>query len=114
MQKMKLPLIDSCDDCGACCMGQSALPIHLAGDYFTLESVKPLPEWLRAELRDLGDKFDRDGFPADNAPCIWFDAESRRCRHYEYRPEICRDEVVPGDEGCRLWRAEKGIACKPS
>ena len=98
----------SCIDppCGACCTEQAALPIHLANPNATLRlpGVKPLPKKLRLELLALAEKYLREGFPPDGSPCIWFDQESRLCKHYEFRPELCRDEVLPGDESCRIWR----------
>lgn len=44
-------------------------------------------------------------------PCLWFDTETKRCRHYEYRPETCRDPDVmfPGNEACRATRRHFGI-----
>ena len=105
--KKSLPVL-SCTDppCGACCAEQAALPIHLANPNETcrLPGVNPLPEILRLELLALAEKYMRDGFPPDGSPCIWFDEKSRLCKHYEFRPELCRDEVLPGDESCQLWR----------
>lgn len=38
-------------------------------------------------------------------PCLWYDAETKRCAHYENRPETCRDAVmVPGNEACLATR----------
>lgn len=107
--KHSLPMVTSCEGCGACCTEQAALPIHLVGEKFRLEPVSPLPESLKAELRDAVERFLRDGFPPDGSPCIWYDAEKRQCKHYEHRPELCRDEVTVGDEACRRWRQRKGI-----
>lgn len=38
-------------------------------------------------------------------PCLWFDEATRQCKHYEHRPETCRDAIEPGDEACRATRA---------
>ncbi|TWU35865.1 Flagellin N-methylase [Novipirellula artificiosorum] len=38
-----------------------------------------------------------------DGPCIWLDLETRRCRHHEHRPRVCRDFQVDG-KGCREWR----------
>jgi len=108
-KRIPLPEISNCDDCGACCTGQAALPVHLVGEDFRLEGVKPLTAELRAELLEAVARFRRDGFPPDGSPCIWYDGLHRRCRHYDYRPELCRDEVQPGDESCRRWRRETGV-----
>lgn len=109
MKRIVLPTITDCSDCGACCTGQAALPIHLVNDNVSLESVTPLPPELAAELRAETERFLRDGFPPDGSPCIWYDAETKRCKHYEYRPVICRDEVQPGDDSCRRWRRSVGV-----
>ncbi len=37
-------------------------------------------------------------------PCLWYDEESKRCRHYEYRPEVCRTAIQPGDDVCLATR----------
>lgn len=38
-------------------------------------------------------------------PCLWYDEVAMRCKHYEHRPETCRDAIEPGDEACRATRA---------
>lgn len=40
----------------------------------------------------------------DDLPCLWYDAATGRCRHYEQRPEVCRDAIQPGDEACLAAR----------
>ncbi|MBY0527329.1 MAG: YkgJ family cysteine cluster protein [Gemmataceae bacterium] len=112
MIRTPLPVV-SCDDCGACCTEQAALPTSLVGTAFRMPGVGPLPVELRAELLAAVERFRRDGWPADGTPCIWYDAAAKRCRHYEYRPTLCRDEVVPGDEACRRWRRLKGVGPRP-
>lgn len=37
-------------------------------------------------------------------PCLWYDEETKRCRHYEHRPEVCRDAIKPGDDACLQTR----------
>lgn len=99
--KRTLPVVSNCDNCGACCTGQAALPVALVGDGFRMEPVSPLPPELVTELLAIRTRFIADGFPPDGSPCIWYDAETRRCRHYEHRPTLCRDAVKVGDEACR-------------
>jgi Fe-S-cluster containining protein len=41
-------------------------------------------------------------------PCIWYDPETRRCRHYEHRPAVCRRFEIASD-GCNQWRASIGL-----
>lgn len=105
-----LPVVTNCDGCGACCTGQAALPVNMVGSTFRMPSCSPpLPPELEAELREAAERFEREGWPADGTPCIWYDAEARRCRHYEHRPTLCRDEVEPGDDACRRWRRASGV-----
>lgn len=42
-------------------------------------------------------------------PCLWFDLETKRCKHYEHRPETCRDAIHPGDDACRATRKHFGV-----
>lgn len=39
-------------------------------------------------------------------PCLWYDEEGKRCRHYEHRPEVCRDAIAPGDDACLATRKQ--------
>ncbi|QDT07700.1 Flagellin N-methylase [Rubripirellula lacrimiformis] len=43
-----------------------------------------------------------------DGPCVWLDLESRRCKHHEARPSVCRDFRV-GSKGCQDWRHAYGI-----
>ena len=63
---------------------------------------------LPAELlRDMERRLADRNFDA-NAPCFWMDRETRKCRHYEQRPEVCRQFEL-GGEDCLAMRA----AAKP-
>jgi Fe-S-cluster containining protein len=111
-----LPVIESCDGCGACCFEQASPPGYLyilvnPGDYSgsefaeDAERLKHLPTEARLAL----DKYRDDllaGRSRGDGACIWLDPITRKCRHYEHRPSICRDELVRGDQGCRYWRKE--------
>lgn len=70
---------------------------------------KAMPPELVQSLRDYYDAVDAGALDrAEHAvPCLWFDTEAKRCRHYEHRPEACREAVVPGDEHCNEFRAGK-------
>jgi Fe-S-cluster containining protein len=46
----------------------------------------------------------------EELPCLWFDAETLRCRHYDYRPPMCREFEV-SEEDCLAWRKRCGIGC---
>jgi len=37
-----------------------------------------------------------------NSPCLWLDQETLKCKHYDQRPEICRDFVRGGEECLRV------------
>lgn len=104
--RQALPVIKNCDDCGVCCIGQEALPV---GYYLSPTDDKSiLPPELLAELKALAERFNREGWPCNGEPCVWYDAETKRCRHHEYRPDICRDFEV-GGEDCRRVRRLRGI-----
>jgi uncharacterized protein len=116
-----LPIVDSCDGCGVCCLEQDAPPGYLemlyppelvvphlwtytAEDYERLASLPPeaLAE-LKAYHRAAQSHQTRRG-----QPCIWFDQEQRRCRWYEHRPGVCRD-FERNAPACHRWRAKYGI-----
>src|SRR5579859_2534251 len=89
-----LPIIESCDGCGACCLVVSRPPFYRVFDEFGEEAW----ERLKRERPDLLVEFAADskmrkqnGGPYYGTPCFWFDAETRRCRNYEYRPLACRE-----------------------
>ncbi|QEF96673.1 Flagellin N-methylase [Stieleria maiorica] len=39
-----------------------------------------------------------------DGPCTWLDLQTKRCRHHQHRPQVCRDFPV-GGVGCLQWRA---------
>jgi Fe-S-cluster containining protein len=112
VKQTPLPVINSCDNCGACCTGQAALPIHLVSKNkdTRLDPVSPLPPELASELQAIIDGYmANNSWPDDGSPCIWYDADTRRCKHYTHRPILCRDAVKVGDESCRRWRRSTGV-----
>jgi Fe-S-cluster containining protein len=70
-----------------------------------------LPEELRSELLTYFADV-RSGKIKDRSvlemPCLWYDAETRRCKHYQYRPSVCREFEV-GGEGCHGHRLAAGL-----
>jgi Fe-S-cluster containining protein len=36
--------------------------------------------------------------------CLWYDPVTRRCRHHEFRPQVCRDYELAGRECLRRRR----------
>jgi uncharacterized protein len=99
----RFPLPTTCHGCGACCEQQAGLPITW---YRVVEPDAPLPPELRAEIDETARRWGGLGVwqgPGEGAPCVWYDRASHRCRHYEHRPEVCRDFPV-GGEDCLAWR----------
>lgn len=44
----------------------------------------------------------------DMLPCVWLDLNSKRCQHYEHRPQACRDFEI-NSQLCRLSRWDEGL-----
>jgi Fe-S-cluster containining protein len=44
----------------------------------------------------------------EEMPCLWWDPVTKKCRHYEWRPVVCRDFAV-GEEDYLRIRKERGI-----
>ncbi len=106
-----LPVIDSCDGCGACCQVVSRPPFYRVFD----ESGEDAWERLKADRPEVLAEFLADyqarraaGGPFIGTPCIWLDIGSRRCRHYEFRPRACREFELGGSD-CRDARRRAGI-----
>jgi len=75
----------------------------LAGD------PSKLPPALLAELQALVDDWQKNNtWLPDDAPCIWLDQATGKCKHYEHRPDVCRDFEV-GGAGCIRRRVEAGL-----
>ena len=94
-----------CDGCGLCCE-KIGSPVVLYASRPDIQGSHPFrPHGFPAELaheidqRFLGLK--RDEEPQEQ--CLWFDSETRRCKHYEWRPQVCRDYEL-GGEACLLER----------
>lgn len=62
-----------------------------------------LPKALKRELKQYGDLIRAKQPHPRGGICIWFDEETRRCRNYDWRPDICREFEV-ASEGCHHWR----------
>jgi Fe-S-cluster containining protein len=86
---------DWCKDCGHCCRNQTCPP-------FCGEDEN-LPQELREEINAWLDSPEW----SDDAPCLWLTPDNR-CKHYDLRPDICRDYEV-GDEACRNERMRNGL-----
>ena len=119
MKDHNLPIIDTCDDCGACCLTQKSPPGYamlladptlqddpgpFAEDVVRLRS---LPTAAADELRAYLDQVLRGVRQPDDV-CIWFDRQTKRCRYHDHRPRICH-ELEIGSDDCLGWREEYGI-----
>lgn len=123
---MNLPIVQpiTCDGCGECCRHIGTPPGYAlffppAGQRIMAwtigtpdhERFKRMPATIKRKLREYYQRMwrketpDRTGF---DMPCLWFDEATKRCRHYEWRPDICREFEV-GGEGCLEWRSSAGI-----
>jgi Fe-S-cluster containining protein len=93
--------VTSCDNCGACCMGQNLLPWSW-WSWQACDHEYRLPVTLQKELdsiaasRRIGD---------DGCPCVWLDRATGECKHYPHRPPPCR-ELEVGGSGCLRWREQ--------
>jgi Fe-S-cluster containining protein len=87
--------------------------VQASEDY---QRLLAMPSELRAELAGyfegafilgtVGDRCEK------GLPCLWLDEVSGRCKHYEWRPQICRD-FLPGTPACHNWRGEFGLPGLP-
>ena len=107
-----LPVIESCDGCGACCRVVTRPPFSRVFDDCGEEAWERL-KWERPDLMTefLADyrASKANGGPFYGTPCLWLDAETGRCRHYDYRPRACREFDVCGED-CRDARRRQGIS----
>lgn len=94
-----------CTGCGMCCTRMRTPPF--VPDFDDPESCefealrRSHPE-LAARIRDRAMELTADS----EGPCLWFDPDTRRCQHYDIRPEICRDFEV-GGVGCLGWQESR-------
>jgi uncharacterized protein len=96
----------TCDKCGLCCEGIGS-PVALYATRRGLESDHPFrPLGLPQELiREIDEHFlglFRGQEPQEQ--CLWYNPATRRCRHYEWRPQVCRDYELGGSACLALRR----------
>ena len=105
---MTLPVIDSCDGCGACCQEQCSPPGYttvLAGhwdDEDDIDRVRDLSSEARSSLDEYVERLRRNE-TTDHDPCCWYDSETKGCKFYDERPSICRD-FERSTWACHEWR----------
>jgi Fe-S-cluster containining protein len=107
-----LPVLDpeSCTGCGCCCEGIGS-PVAVYASRRPFDDGHPfrppeLPAALIAEIDAHFAGLVRGQEPQDQ--CLWFDVTTRQCRHYEYRPPLCREYEL-GGRACLSLRRERGI-----
>ena len=93
-----------CRDCGACCAEMNSPPFM--PEHFDGTELNALPVDVREDFLDGMRARNRDDWP-DNVPCFWL-TDDLRCKHYNHRPEICREFEV-GSEACQGWRERFNI-----
>ena len=118
-EQTMIPIPDPCAGCGQCCTTQESPPMYVgylpggacAGDNDPDGTrFRALPKKLQRELLTYilravaGKRPFHPTYPA----CLWYDGATKRCRHYDERPYICR-EFMPGSEGCNRWRTAAGL-----
>lgn len=67
-----------------------------------------LPEELVVEIQDHVGRLGGDDTKDLGEVCIWFEPETKRCRHHEVRPQVCRDLEI-GGKACQLARRQMGL-----
>jgi uncharacterized protein len=89
-----LPIIPTCEDCGACCQVVTIPPFRRVFDEEGEDDWERL-KWERPDLLAALLAAERErrarGAPSFGTPCLWFDADTGRCRNYDYRPRACRE-----------------------
>ena len=93
-----------------CCRLNGSPPLVYNSALGTGEAhpVRPpgLPPELIAEIDDRFLGLHRGQEPP--GPCVWYDERARRCRHYRWRPPVCREYEI-GSPSCLADR-ERGLA----
>jgi len=74
-----------------------------------LDRFNRIPPEAMTELQMYAVVLRETGQHPNNMVCLWFDEETRKCMHYDLRPDVCREEVVVGDESCLWWREQFGV-----
>lgn len=100
-------MADPCGDCGQCCVTMDRPPFN-----YWDEPDKSRWDALPAKLKEAIDADADDGIRPYGSPCLWYDTESKRCRHYDSRPEVCRT-YIPGVRSCNDRRITLGLVALP-
>jgi Fe-S-cluster containining protein len=108
-ERQSLPVV-TCDGCGACCNHMGSPPeILYRQDGGLSRWGRGLPAAVRDELAAYVAAYGKVRLERDQGPCLWLDPVTKGCRHYEYRPEPCR-ELPVGGASCFSYRRQFGLA----
>lgn len=95
----------SCEGCGLCCegIGSPVLLYQSRPDLLGPHPFRPpgLPQALINEIDAHFLGLTRGHEPQQR--CLWFDPATRRCRHYEWQPQVCHDYEL-GGTACLIER----------
>ena len=75
----------TCNNCGVCCSTVGSPP-------FIDEEVRSLPADLQNLVLNLG----YSSLEAIQKPCYWWDLSTKKCKHHDHRPQICKDFETGG------------------
>lgn len=96
----------TCHNCGACCLNMAVPPYE--GDEIEsliLQNQQGYVDLILArELRTVQLQL----VGTDEIPCLFLDPFTRKCRHHEHKPQVCRDFEV-GGEHCLATRRDAGL-----
>lgn len=91
-----------CSRCGACCEHVGTPPFVPLQGYADWDQI-PGELQIEVELAIQSGRGEKE------MPCIWLDGPTKRCNHYEHRPDACRNFELGGSY-CLRFRSERGIA----
>ena len=100
---------DPCSGCGRCCLHVTSPPFYGLGDPSWVALMRDRPDLVAEINADYDRRYSPGGPGGAEAPCLWFDAGTGRCRNYGHRPDICIDFEV-GEEDCLRMRADDRVA----
>ncbi len=103
---------DFCNNCGLCCMHMRTPPFIGDADPHWIKLSKALKDEIRNWVMGPSPRYDfMVQFKEKINPCIWLDLVSGKCKHYDLRPQVCRDYKV-GCQSCRTLRKEVDLTVK--
>ena len=97
----------ACDGCSACCLSVGHPPFLLEGygaRCCRLVVKTPQPTFVALKAQPVAAQVAYLKHRGTiNAACSWLDVAKKRCRYYEFRPDICRTFEV-GGKWCSQFR----------